>query len=41
MPWPQPDHYLPDRSEAEEARLKRQIADLAPDSETQFDSIGG
>ena len=28
----QPDNYLLGRGEAEEARLKRQIADLAPDS---------
>ena len=35
-----PDHYLLGRAEAEEARLKRQIADLAPDSDAQFDKIG-
>ena len=36
----QPDNYLLGRAEAEEARLKRQIADLAPDSDAQFDKIG-
>jgi SAM-dependent methyltransferase len=36
----QPDNYLLGRGEAEEARLKRQIADLAPDSDTQFEKIG-
>jgi ubiquinone/menaquinone biosynthesis C-methylase UbiE len=36
----QPDHYLLGRSEAEEARLKRQSADLAADSDAQFDKIG-
>src|SRR5262249_31188240 len=36
----QPDHYLLGRSVAEEARLKRQIADLAPDSDAQLDKIG-
>ncbi len=36
----QPDHYLLGRGEAEEARLKRQIADLAPDSDAQFEKIG-
>ena len=36
----QPDHYLLGRSEAEEARLKRQSADLALDSDAQFEKIG-
>jgi len=36
----QPDHYLLGRGEAEEARLRRQIADLAPDSDAQFERIG-
>ena len=36
----EPDHYLLGRGEAEEARLKRQIADLAPDSDAQFEKIG-
>lgn len=36
----QPDHYLLGRGEAEEARLKRQIADLAPDSDAQLEKIG-
>ena len=36
----QPDHYLLGRGEAEEARLKRQIADLAPNSDAQFEKIG-
>jgi tRNA A58 N-methylase Trm61 len=36
----QPDKYLLGRGEAEEARLKRQIADLAPDSDAQFEKIG-
>jgi SAM-dependent methyltransferase len=36
----QPDHYLLGRAEAEEARLKRQIANLAPDSDAQFERIG-
>ncbi len=36
----QPDHYLLGRGEAEEARLKRQIADLAPDSDAQIERIG-
>ena len=36
----QPDHYLLGRAEGEEARLKRQIADLAPDSDAQFEKIG-
>jgi len=34
------DHYLLGRGEAEEARLRRQIADLAPDSDAQFEKIG-
>jgi SAM-dependent methyltransferase len=36
----QADNYLLGRAEAEEARLRRQIANLAPDSEAQFDMIG-
>jgi len=36
----QPDVYLLGRSLAEEERLKRQIADLAPDSDQQFEKIG-
>jgi hypothetical protein len=36
----QPDKYLLGRGEAEKARLKRQIADLAPDSDAQFEKIG-
>ncbi len=36
----QPDAYLLGRAEGEEARLKRQIADLAPDSDAQFEKIG-
>ena len=36
----QPDHYLLGRGEGEEARLKRQIADLAPDSDVQLEKIG-
>jgi ubiquinone/menaquinone biosynthesis C-methylase UbiE len=36
----QPDYYLLGRSEAEEARLKRQSADLAADSDAQFETIG-
>ena len=36
----QPDSYLLGRAEAEEERLKRQIANLAPDSDAQFDRIG-
>jgi SAM-dependent methyltransferase len=36
----QSDHYLLGRAEVEEARLKRQIADLAPDSDVQFEKIG-
>jgi hypothetical protein len=34
------DKYLLGRAEAEEERLKRQIANLAPDSDAQFDKIG-
>ncbi|GLS32708.1 Methyltransferase domain-containing protein [Mesorhizobium albiziae] len=34
------DHYLLGRSQAEEARLKRQIANLGPDSDAQFEKIG-
>jgi tRNA A58 N-methylase Trm61 len=40
MPVTQSDHYLLGRGEGEEARLKRQIADLAPDSDAQLDKIG-
>ena len=36
----QPDHYLLGRDKAEEARLMRQMADLAPDSDAQFEKIG-
>jgi SAM-dependent methyltransferase len=36
----QSDHYLLVRAEEEEARLKRQIADLTPDSDVQFEKIG-
>jgi SAM-dependent methyltransferase len=36
----QPDVYMLGRSLAEEERLKRQIADLAPDSDQQFEKIG-
>jgi SAM-dependent methyltransferase len=36
----QPDIYLLGRAEAEEARLKLQIANLAPDSDAQFERIG-
>lgn len=35
-----PDVYLLGRAEAEATRLKRQIANLAPDSDAQFDAIG-
>ena len=35
-----PDKYLLGRAEAEEIRLKRQIANLAPDSDAQFDVLG-
>lgn len=35
----QPDKYLLGRGDAEEARLKRQIADLAPDSDAQFEKV--
>src|SRR5215216_1611858 len=34
------DHYLLGRGEAEEKRLRRQITELAPDSEAQLDKIG-
>jgi tRNA A58 N-methylase Trm61 len=37
---PEPDIYLLGRSGGEEERLKRQIADLAPDSDAQFERIG-
>jgi len=37
---PHPDVYLLGRAEAEATRLKRQIANLAPDSDAQFDRIG-
>jgi SAM-dependent methyltransferase len=36
----EPDKYLLGRGKAEEIRLKRQIANLAPDSDAQFDRIG-
>jgi SAM-dependent methyltransferase len=36
----QPDHYLLGRSGAEQARLGRQSADLALDSDAQFEKIG-
>ena len=36
----QPDHYLLGRSGAEEARLERQSAALAPESDVQFEKIG-
>jgi hypothetical protein len=36
----EPDHYLLGRAGPEEARLQRQIADLAPDSGAQFEKIG-
>ena len=36
----QPDHYLLGRSGAEVARLKRQIAELAPESDGLFEKIG-
>ncbi|TKT82893.1 methyltransferase domain-containing protein [Aquamicrobium sp. LC103] len=36
----EPDTYLLGRAEAEEARLKGQIANLAPDSDAQLDRIG-
>jgi SAM-dependent methyltransferase len=35
-----PDRYLLGRGEAEEARLRRQISLLAPDSDAQFERIG-
>ena len=34
------DHYLLGRAGPEEVRLQRQIADLAPDSDAQFEMIG-
>lgn len=34
------DDYLLGRGKAEEARLRRQIANLAPDSDAQFEKIG-
>ena len=34
------DHYLLGCSDAEQARLKRQSADLAPESDAQFEKIG-
>jgi len=37
---PEPDLYLLGRGTAEESRLQRQIADLAPDSDAQLDKIG-
>jgi len=36
----QPDHYLLGCSDAEEARLERQSAALAPKSDAQFERIG-
>jgi SAM-dependent methyltransferase len=36
----QPDHYLLGCSDAEKARLKRQSAALAPESDAQFEMIG-
>ena len=36
----EPGIYLLGRGEAEEERLKRQIANLAPDSDAQLDRIG-
>jgi ubiquinone/menaquinone biosynthesis C-methylase UbiE len=36
----QPDHYLLGRSDAKEARLERQSAALAPESDAQFEKIG-
>ena len=36
----EPDNYLLGRSEAEEGRLKLQIANLAPDSDAQLEKIG-
>jgi SAM-dependent methyltransferase len=36
----QPDQYLLGRSKAEEARLKRQIAELAPVSDAQLERVG-
>jgi hypothetical protein len=35
-----PDVYLLGRAAGEEARLKRQIADFAPDSDAQLEKIG-
>jgi SAM-dependent methyltransferase len=37
---PEPDLYLLGRGGQEEERLKRQIADLAPDSDAQLEKIG-
>jgi SAM-dependent methyltransferase len=37
---PEPDFYLLGRSGGEEGRLKRQIADLSPDSDAQLEKIG-
>ena len=36
----QPEHYLLGHSDAEEARLERQSAALAPESDAQFEKIG-
>ena len=36
----EPDAYLLGRGESEEARLKRQIADLAEDSDNHFEKVG-
>ena len=40
MPLTRLNVYLLGRGFAEEERLKRQIADLAPDSDAQFEKIG-
>jgi ubiquinone/menaquinone biosynthesis C-methylase UbiE len=37
---PESDAYLLGRGESEEARLERQIAELAPDSDAQLDKVG-
>ena len=39
-PMTQPDVYLLGRGKAEELRLKRQIADLAPLSDPQLAEVG-
>jgi len=38
---PESDAYLLGRGESEEARLERQIAELAPDSDAQLDKVKG